>query len=278
MKPWSTPSIKFFAVRNAQVLRVLKVGAVQDPQILQVQRVFQSNEPQNTRSTAVFQSIEPQNTPSTSSIESDHTRNTPSTSIVPEYRALKYSEYTKYLNYVIISDARYFTPRYSEHLSAPSHIHILRESSGLCSGRPNLAHCSVDDHQNYSRSSCRYVSYGIYILRYHCCCRLHHARVWDEVSWTSFSFHDPTSTVAWPLLWHLDLTDLILSIKVITLTTVHSDISASDPAGTLCTRGIWILGTTHTRTYSQHSGSISRFEVEYCSHSQSLAMLRPQAP
>ena len=112
-------------MKNAQLLRVLKVGAVQDPQILQPQRVFQSNEPQNTRSTGVFQSIEPRNTPSTSSIESDHTRNTPSTSNIPEYRALQYPEYTKYLKYFIF-DTRYLTPRYSKHLSGPSYIDIHR--------------------------------------------------------------------------------------------------------------------------------------------------------
>ena len=82
-----------------QVLRVRKVGAVQEiPKYFKYNEYStQSNKPQNARTTAVFQSIEPQNTPSTSSAESDHTRNTPSTSSIPEYRALKYSEHTKYL-------------------------------------------------------------------------------------------------------------------------------------------------------------------------------------
>ena len=94
----------------------------------------------------------------------------------------------------------------NQHSSAPPHIDILRASSGLCSGRPNPAHSSVDGHHNYSRSSCGYVSYyGIYILRYHCCGRLHHPpRLCDTVSSISFSFHYPTSSVIWPLLWHPD--------------------------------------------------------------------------
>ena len=136
----------------------------------------------------------------------------------------------------------------------------------------------------YSRSSCGQVSYGIiYIFGFHCCCccRLHHPRVCVKYVRHRL-FHSiilPASKVVWRLLWHLHfLPHLILSIKVIILTTVHSDISASGTADTPCTRGVWIFGTTHTSTHSQHSGGISRFECEYCSHSQSLAMFRPQAP
>ena len=140
--------------------------------------------------------------------------------------------------------------RYSEHLSvqhscALSHIGILRASSGFCSGRPNPAHSSVDDHHNYSRSSYRYVSYGIYILRYHCCRRLRHPRVWVEERSTSFLLQCLTSKVVWPLLWHLDITHSILSNKVIMLSVLEV-FRGSCTARTLSTRSIWAFRTANT--------------------------------